>query len=344
MHRLNLFIPSPRQFVNFLKVVSGYVISVFSGRSVIWGYPLVLTVEPTDLCNLRCPLCPSGSPSPARRSGKMNVSQFGTVLEKMGGRVKFLQLWNRGEPFLNDDLLEMIFLAKRHGIYVRISTNGHLLSQDGISDRIISSGLDELVVSLDGLDKETYSKYRVGGSLEKVLRGIDTLVQTKRRKRSSLPLIDLQFIVMKGNEDQIHQIPAVARGLGVDRISVKTARVGSYKEAGEFLPSRPDHSRYLVESGRLIPKRTRQRCRRLWYSMVVNWNGDVVPCCFDVEGKYLMGNIFHQSLAEIWKGQRYRSFRDSVLRERDGLAMCRNCTEGLERLYVFSKWVASKSG
>jgi radical SAM protein with 4Fe4S-binding SPASM domain len=170
---------------------------------------------------------------------------------------------------------------------------------------------------------------------------------------------------MRHNEHEIPAMKALARRLGVDRLSLKTVQIDAADQAETFLPSERKHSRYaaaqerkssmeghgntgekpadlpsvgfrgkVLEEGTLMTERKRDSCRRLWFSTVINWDGSVVPCCFDKDGDFVMGNILQESLEHIWQGRRYRAFRNAVLRNRAGIAMCRNCTEGLRKLFL----------
>ncbi|RKY73789.1 MAG: radical SAM protein [Candidatus Latescibacterota bacterium] len=345
LHQTRCLLPSAGQLLNLFKVGLSYFLSEVSGRSFIWGYPFVLMVEPTNLCNLHCPLCPFASQRNRLPRGKMDVEQLRRVLDQMRGQIKFLLLWNRGEPFMNEDLAEMIREAKKRGIFVQTSTNGHFLSGPQVAEAVVESGLDELIVSVDGITQQSYSRYRKGGDVEKVFRGVETLVKAKRRKGSDTPVITFQFLVMKHNEHEIGDLKRVARRLGADRILLKTVRVGSLRQAEEFLPPRADFSRYTVVhstngKSELQLKLKRQSCRRLWYSTVVNWDGEVLPCCFDEKGQYTMGNIFTQQFGVIWRGRRYQKFRSQLLKSRYAFPMCQNCTEGIEKLYISDIWIS----
>ena len=343
-HRIRCFLPSPRQLINFVEVGLSYFLSALSGHNLIWGYPFILMAEPTNLCNLRCPLCPFTSQRAVLPTGKMSVEALKRVLVQMKGQIKFLQLWNRGEPFMNEDLVEMISEAKKERIFVQTSTNGHFLTSPQVAEAIVESGLDELIVSVDGIKQQTYSKYRTGGNVEQVFRGVETLARAKIRKESNTPVITFQFLVMKHNEHEINELREVAQRLGADRVILKTVRVNSLSQAEKFLPLRADFSRYTVDTSakrgeQLQLRLARQNCRRVWYSTVVNWDGEVTPCCFDERGEYSMGNIFSQQFDRIWRGEKYQRFRSQLLKDRTAVPMCQNCTEGLKRLYISDTWI-----
>lgn len=320
---------------NVLKIVSGYLVSHIRNRSIVWGDPCVLMVEPTNRCNLHCPLCPSGAGSLTRPRGQMAVDGFEGLIDEIGEHLLLLMLWNQGEPFLHSDLPRMIRYAKDRAIPTITSTNGHFVRTSEEARELVESGLDELIVSLDGATPETYRQYRVGGDFELVLRGFRLLRDEKRRSSSRRPFVHLQFIVMRHNEHEIPEMERLARSLGADKFSLKTAQVYSPEEARHFLPREKRYRRYHLSGGTFQVKSLRDvGCRHLWYSTVVNWDGTVCPCCFDKDGQYALGNAFGaEGLREIWVSPKYQRFRNLILRNRKAVPICANCSEGLQELY-----------
>ena len=327
---------TPRRAWNVAKVAASYLLSRVSGRDVRMGRPFVLMVEPTNICNLACPLCPSGNGTLTRRSGTMDLSSFGRILEKQARDLLLLMLWNQGEPFINGCLTDMVRMAKAHGITTITSTNGHFIRSREEAEDVVDSGLDEIIVSLDGATPETYVKYRVGGDFDRVTQGLRLLAEAKHRRASGHPLVHLQFIVMKQNEEEIDAARALARRLQADHFSVKTAQVHTREEAQAFLPDDSKYSRYRSRDGDPVMKsRLTNTCRHLWYSTVVNWDGTVSPCCFDKDGQFRLGDALDngRSFDEIWSGPSYTAFRNAVLRDRPSIPICRNCSEGLDGLF-----------
>ncbi|MDP6779931.1 MAG: SPASM domain-containing protein [Candidatus Latescibacteria bacterium] len=327
---------TPHRGWNIAQVAASYVLSRLSGRDVRMGRPFVLMVEPTSICNLSCPLCASGNGTLARRAGTMALDSFSRVLEKQARDLVLLMLWNQGEPFINRDLTGMVRLAKARNITTVTSTNGHFIRSPEEADDVVDSGLDEIIVSLDGATPETYVKYRVGGDFERVIDGARLLVAAKRRRASATPLIHLQFIVMKQNEDEIDAARDLARELQVDHFSVKTAQVYTSDEASTFLPRDNRYSRYRSREGDPVMKsRIPNTCRHLWYSTVVNWDGTVSPCCFDKNGQFPLGDALDngRSFDEIWSGPDYTAFRNAMLKDRSSIPICSNCSEGLDGLF-----------
>jgi MoaA/NifB/PqqE/SkfB family radical SAM enzyme len=322
--------------LNVPLVVASYLLSRMTRRPIILGRPFMLMLEPSSLCNLHCPLCAVGAGRLTRPQGHMPLKQFIRILDEMGPHLLHLTLWNQGEPFLNPHLVEMIRYAKARKMTVLTSTNGHYLDRHGMAESLVRSGLDDLIVSLDGVSSQTYRGYRKGGDLHRVLRGIRTLVQAKKRLRSSRPFVELQFLIMKHNQHEIEPFRALAKTLGVDRISLKTLQVETLQEARQFLPRRRSYRRYRLDGGTVRLKgKLSHHCRWIWFCPVINSDGTVCPCCFDKDNQVPLGNAFNsQPLVDIWHGQPYQFFRRRILTARERIPLCQNCSEGLTRLVV----------
>ena len=325
---------TPARLANAAKATAGYLLSAATRRPVVWGEPFILTVEPTNVCNLKCPLCVTGNGSMLRPSGKMSFETFRSVIDAIGHRLFYLLLYQQGEPFINPDILEFVRYAKARRIFVTTSSNGHYLDQPTCAG-IVASGLDSIIVSIDGATQESYEKYRVNGSLEKALNGIKRLTAEKRKQHSHSPAVYLQFIVMRHNEHELAAMRRLRRSLGADKLLIKTVQVETTGEAEEWLPGRKQWRRYRTNDGELQTKRTgKGPCPRPWTSALVNWNGEVVPCCFDKNSRHATGAMASgKDLNQIWKSNSYGDFRNRMLHERDGIDICRNCSQGL-RLYL----------
>jgi radical SAM protein with 4Fe4S-binding SPASM domain len=333
------FLPkSFSQLLNLFKIIAGLGLSLLTRKAYVWGTPIIVHIEPTSLCNLRCPLCPSGNGELTRERAKMTFRQFKTVIDKLPSTVRMLLLWNQGEPFLVKDLANMIRYAKQKSMYIVTSTNGHFFRKPGEVEKIVQSGIDEIIISLDGADQESYQKYRIGGNLEIVKQGVRDLAFQKNRLNYNKPLLHLQFILMKHNVTQKKKMIELGKEMGADKLSFKTLQVTSWKEGEEFLPDDPAHTRYEGKREGGIYKTHRRRffpndCLRLWYSAVVNCDGQLSPCCFDKDGEYSTGNLLESDFTSIWKGKSFQNFRQRLLDSRLELEMCQDCTEGLANLF-----------
>lgn len=320
---------------NFAKVLSSMGLSWVLRRPVVWGQPFMLMVEPTNFCNLKCPLCPSGNGQMTRPRGKMDLQDYQRLIDQVGDKLLLLMLWNQGEPFINPCFTEMVRYARQRRIPTLTSTNGHYIRTPEQARALVEAGLDEIIVSLDGVDQQTYERYRVGGKIEKVFSGVRLLSQAKKDLGRSTPLINLQFIVFKHNEAELQEAENLARQLGADKFLVKTAQVYTQEEAEVFLPQSEQFRRYEVDQGELAVKgQPAKGCKVLWYSSMVNWNGAVAPCCFDKDVDFELGQVFAGGdFRQIWQGRAYMDFRQRLLNDRQGIPMCRNCSEGYRGMF-----------
>jgi MoaA/NifB/PqqE/SkfB family radical SAM enzyme len=329
-----------RRLWNVSKVITSMGLSFLWRRPVVWGKPFMLMVEPTNVCNLKCPLCPSGNGEMTRTRGKMQIDDFRQLIDEVGENLILLMLWNQGEPFINHSFTDMVRYAHAKGIPTITSTNGHYIRTIDQARDVVDSGLDEIIISLDGVDQATYERYRVGGKLEHVLNCARLLSQAKVEAGSSKPLVNLQFIVFKHNEQDVAEAERIAYDVGADKFLVKTAQVYTSEEAEEFLPETEQYRRYAETDAKLAVKgQPVSGCKVLWYSSMVNWNGAVAPCCFDKNVDFKMGEAFAGggSFDQAWQGSEYMDFRGRVLESRQDIDMCRNCSEGYKGMFSLVK-------
>ena len=270
-----------------------------------------------------------------RPRGNLDFSLFRDLIDELSPCLSYLMLYFQGEPFLHPQLEELIGYAASKKTYTSVSTNGHYLSSLN-AKKLIGSGLDRIIVSLDGTDQESYSRYRKGGDFNEVLNGIVNLVRIKKEMHSRLPVIILQFLVMSHNEHQVDEVKTLGKRLGVNRTVIKSLQVYDFASNPDLLPSDNRYSRYTVnKNGEVIIKnRLRNRCRRLWHTMVILQDGSVVPCCFDKDARFILGKYPERSLHDIWKGKEAFQFRQKILNARKNIKMCCNCTEGSIKTYI----------
>ncbi len=315
---------------NILKILISFVISKIIRKPIVWGMPISYSIEPTNFCNLRCPECPSGTGELTRPLGMLSVESFKEIIDQIYETGFYVQLFFQGEPYLNKHLGEMVEYAQKKNVYISISTNGNLFNEKNI-DIFIRNAPDKIIFSLDGLDEETYQNYRVGGSFKKADEALQLITNTKQKLKLDKPFVELQFIVMKQNENQIDDVVAYSKKRNVDRLVFKTMQVNSYESAIKFLPTDKKYSRYVLEDGNIKVKgEQKNHCFALWRTAVITWDGMMVPCCFDKDGNYVLGSLQKNNVKNIWTSERYQNFRASVLENRKQNSMCNNCTEGLK--------------
>jgi MoaA/NifB/PqqE/SkfB family radical SAM enzyme len=201
---------------NILLLKLSYLISVRTKKDIHWGRPFALSIEPTTSCNLRCPECPSGLRSFTRPIGSIEFDFYKSIIDECRSFLSYLILYFQGEPFLNQKFFDLVNYASENGIYTVTSTNAHFLDDENAKKTILS-GLDKIIISLDGTDQEAYESYRIGGNYKKVVSGIQKLVHWKEKLDKHKPLIVLQFLIMKTNQHQLKDIKKLSIELKVDQ-------------------------------------------------------------------------------------------------------------------------------
>lgn len=318
-----------KRAVNHSKILLSYQQSTFQKKPSIKGLPISISIEPTTSCNLRCPECPSGLRSFTRPTGMLQQELFKNVIDQLAPTLSYLTFYFQGEPYLHPQFLPMVKYASEKGIYTATSTNAHYL-KDEAAQKTVESGLDRLIISIDGTSQDTYQSYRVGGDLSKVIEGTKNIIAWKRKLKSKTPHVIFQFLVVKPNEHQIPEVYRLAKELGVDEVKLKTAQIYDFENGSDLIPTQDKYSRYkLNASGKYSIKNSLDNnCWKMWHSCVITWDGKVLPCCFDKDAQYVMGDLTQQSFEEIWFGKKYQQFRETLFRSRSEIEMCKNCTEG----------------
>ncbi len=316
---------------NGMKVLSSFYISRFTKKPVQWGLPVSISFEPTTSCNLRCPECPSGLRQFTRPTGMLKKDFFTETIDDIHRHLLYLIFYFQGEPYLNTDFLDMVKYASKKGIYTATSTNAHYLT-DEAARKTIESGLDRLIISIDGTTQDVYQQYRVGGHLDKVLEGAKNIVKWKKELKSKTPFVFFQFLVVKPNEHQVEDIKKLAKEIGVDEVRFKTAQVYNFEnDPNQLIPENDSYSRYKKTSdGKYAAKnKLANHCWKLWHANVITWDGLVVPCCFDKDAMHQLGNLKNESFKNIWHNSNYKQFRSELMKSRKNIDICSNCSEGV---------------
>ena len=314
---------------NGFKVIAGFYWSRLTGSPRQWGLPLSIAYEPTTACNLGCPECPSGLKQFTRPTGNLKLDAFERLLDQTAKRVSYITFYFQGEPYINPQFLDLVKKASDRNIYSATSTNAHFLTPK-IARKTVESGLDRLIISIDGTTQEVYEQYRKGGTLSKVLEGTKNIVEARKELGSQTPHLIFQFLVVKPNQHQIAEVKELAKEMGVDEVKYKTPQVYDYKNGNPLIPGLDRYSRYRQkEDGTYAVKNSLDNhCWRMWSSCVLTWDGRVVPCCFDKDATHQLGHMDGQTFQEIWFGKQYQAFRKQLLSGRDQIDICRNCSEG----------------
>lgn len=312
------------------------------------GLPLIVSVEPTNGCNMRCPMCPTGLGALTRPKGMMDVDGFARLLDQLERTVLIMTFWGWGESTLHPRLFEMIAMASRRGIFTMLTMNG--TNFDPV--RMLDSGLDYLVVSFDGIREQSYAPVRRGGDLQRAIAGVRALAAEKRRRRVTRPRVNMGFIVTRLNQDELPALQQVAAEIGFDATRPKYLHTITRQVAEELRPTDPALVGRVGQDG---PGRMLERdvpgiprvpvpdgCGMLWQYAMVYWDGTMVPCCYDWDAEQPLGNAFHGQFRELWHGPVYTEFRRRVTHAKQSLALCRDCQGGDITVFFSDKFLLDR--
>ncbi|MBI4686388.1 MAG: radical SAM protein [Nitrospirae bacterium] len=299
--------------VNYAKVKAGLTLK--SSRAT--GYPIHVTIEPTNICNLHCPLCATGTGTLGRPKGRMTLEQFQSIVDEIKRYVLRFEIAGMGEPLIHTDIFRMIRYAADAGLWVHLDSNIMLINTEQKVRELIDSGLGLLNMSIDGATQDTYEKYRIGGKLDVVLGNVKALIAEKRRRGVIYPEIVCQVVVTKNNEHEVEEIRRMAVELGVDRFVPKA--VGLIRTPGSDIIPESLSDRFMPTDAKFRRYKTAQEvvyrnaCSSLYKTAFIFWNGDVTTCCHDARGENNMGNIFKAgSFLGVWNSSRYQRLRHQV--------------------------------
>ncbi len=315
----------------FLSKAAPLILPYLPHQLYNFGFSGKLIIEPTNICNLKCPLCPTAH-NMLRKKGTLGLEEFKYMVDDIAPVTKSINMNFAGEPLLNKDIFKMSKYAESKGIKTMLSTNTTIL--DRYLDEIFESEISRMIVCLDGASKETHESYRIGSDFERIKENIRLLCREKKGRNLAKPQITLQFVVMKHNEHEVGDIIEIARSLGVDNLNLKTVSLGSWVNvdkrvqlAKKWLPSNQEYSRYEIKDETPQVKSRPKICGWLFQSVIL-WNGDVTMCCYDFNGEIVIGNIFKEPFQKIWNSARYKKIRKDIVRRE--LELCKKCAAPLE--------------
>ncbi len=318
-----------KRTLNAAKIYAAYAGSILWDNTFRPAYPVSLSVEPVAGCNLTCPQCPVGMKNLERPEGQIDFSLFKKITDETAPYISAMILYFQGEPYMSKNFFKCVnYASHTKNIYTISSTNAHFLNEKN-SQLTLKSGLDELIISLDGISKQTYTAYRKGGSLELVLENIQRFMSLRKAYSEAKPKVILQSLLLSSNLHEQDQLKNFAKSVGVDKYKAKKAQFYNYEKGNSLMPKDERYSRYKQDDkgNTKIKTKLRNRCKRLWDTAVITWDGEVLPCCFDKSAKYSFGNIREQSFKEINNNELARNFRKNLRKNRSAIKICRNCSE-----------------
>ena len=294
------------QMINYL--IHRYRYEIYPQLKIKDEYPPYLQIEPTSICNYRCVFCYQTDNKFNKRShgymGHMNFETFKLIVDQAEGNIEFISLASRGEPLLCPDIKKMLNYTRNKFLNLKINTNASLLDEK-MSYAILESGVKTLVFSADAADSESYSKLRVNGKLEQIVKNIEKFQEIRSKHFNSKIITRVSGV--KVNQSQ--------------KIEEMNKFWGNLADQVAFVNYVPWENVY--ESEKLDMSTP---CSDLWRRMFVWWNGDTNPCDVDYKSKLIVGNIRDKNLSELWNSKNYTSLRNKhIMKKRKETLPCNRC-------------------
>lgn len=306
-----------RKFFNLLHVHW----DMWRGKAVTSSRPYICVFEVTNVCNLKCPFCLTGKGISGGRSVRhMTFEESTGIIDAIAPYTYFMQVYTWGEPLLNKDLVRIVEYAKQRNLYVMLSTNATAMTP-AYNKRLIDSGIDYVMVAIDGGSNETYQKYRVGGNYDKVLANVKDLMAQKLERQIDHPFVEWQFIVFRHNEHEVRSTETMAYEIGINKFTPLPA----YVEDPEWAATDPEYRTEFKNPERL------KDCDRPWSHLNVRADGGVASCCYSFFKKDDFGELIMAPFAEVWNNAHFQQSRRLITQFKRGKEMeasnllCRDC-------------------
>lgn len=284
------------------------------------NFPNDIMIEVTNVCNLKCTTCYSHQDD--RHKKYMDFSVFKKIIDEIPEKnTKTISLYNYWEPLMHKQIWEFIKYAKLNWIKnIKIATNGTFLTANK-SVELINAWLDYLSISVDWTTQEIYEKFRVWWNLNQIIKNIQILVKLKE-KLWYWPIVELQFIIMSHNENQVENIKLLAEKLWVDVLRYKTVLIKE-KQWSHLIPKNNNYTRYKEVTKTIS-------CNKPNTWIVINVDGKIIPCCY-ITDKYIdihsLWNINDNNLEELYNSNKSQKFVNDVFRNKQNVAYCCDCEE-----------------
>ena len=323
---------------NFIKYINPYAVSSLNllkirnfltacveekfKKTKIKSKPYKLVLDPTNACNLGCPLCPTGLGASSRKKGVLKIEQFLEIIDQFKDFVIEVHLYNWGEPTMNKKLNEMLSYCKKNNLWTRISSNLSLNLKDEYLKNLVESGLNLLHVDIDGMDQEVYVKYRKKGNLNQVMSNLKKIIDIKKINNQKTPVLELAMLAMKQNEHQHKDFLKLKNDLNVDVVRIDKIQHNPNMDTS-WLPENKDliYSSYEDSGGKgashSATSDIKSPCHWPWSGIVINYDGGVNPCCLVDDPKSDFDNIYEKPIEEIWNSEKYISSRSEFTDQKE---------------------------
>jgi radical SAM protein with 4Fe4S-binding SPASM domain len=285
-------------------------------------YPPTMSIEPYNVCNLKCIMCPYKSMT--RKKQLMPMALFKKIIDNatdLGIRSVNLSFYN--EPLIDPHIFERVAYAKSKGLVVTFYSNGNAMNSEKIK-KLLDNPPDVIYFSFDGASKEVYEKIRVGGHFEIAKNSIKELILERNKRGQKKPFVSINFTIQKDNAKEAKEFENFWKGLS-DKVDFG------------IVDNRSTDS--LIGDLEVKKPKTLYPCRRIWSELTVMSSGEVALCCVDYDGKVIVGNLKKQTIQEIWNSERFKQIRKLHLDGKGNkIPICQNCSH-IYRHSTFSWWI-----
>lgn len=279
--------------------------------------PYIFSVELTNICNLKCIICPQSLESAAVKRGVLRFDDFVVIFNKINRHARELTLSVGGESLINKDIFRIIEYVKLHApkIDLKLGTNAVLMDTAN-ADLLLQSGLDEVIFSFDGETKDDYEFIRAGSDFDRTLKNINYFLKKHSEIQSAMK-INIQSLRLYSPTSTL-DISDTFKERFYPNSSVTYSSYYSHVWSDNFVENRKVPYNPAPHSQDYFP------CDLLWKQMSISWDGDVYACCFDLQRTYKVGNIFDQSVMDIWTGAKLAALRKLLIEKRVP-PLCKHC-------------------
>lgn len=287
---------------NRLKLVIGYIFN----RKIGLLFPQLAAIEITNHCNLSCVMCPHDQMT--RKKGSMDFTLFQKIVDDLKQKTEFLYLYGTGESLLCKDFFKYADYAVASGMTTCLSTNATMINEE-IAEKLIDSGIDFIVLAIDGATQQTYNQIRVGADFHSVIEKCKLLLRAKLNKKAETD-INIQLIFMKENANEAKDL--VNYFTAEERKAINQFRIKPFFDSYAHPEDRVHH---------VCP------CYFLWNFISVMWDGKVQICCMDYDGSHVIGDLNRENVESIWNGEELEQFRKLHRNlKQETVGICRTCS------------------
>ena len=344
----NIFENSAKK-IALIATKSKFIRNVIEKRQISMEFPASLFIEPTNLCNLKCSMCPQSSVgferghglsqplqnsnsvgaatvrahpdesdiglTPAVEKGYMDFELYKNIIDeslKFGKRTTIF-FHKDGEPLLHPRLPEMIEYAvnKKAAYQTHLSTNAILLEGKMMED-ILKSGIDSIIINVDAATEETYRKIKRVPGFDKVEENIKNFIETKKKLNLAKPLIRVKLIPLEENLGEVEAFKKRWNRLADEVVISREFSWPGFMRKENDAPGYTSNGRYP--------------CISLWLALAINWDGTVSVCCIDFYHRGILGNLRESTINEIWKGEKLKAIRVAHLDGKfNSVSVCSDC-------------------